>query len=195
MKFLAFLIFTFAFLLSAGCRPTAKPVSVSNKPVSINDVPQTNVPLPPLANVESLGWQVFDSQTTDLRETQKMGDLKGKVVILDFWATYCPPCLEAIPDLVKLQSENKDVQVIGLHVGGEEDMPKVPAFVEKLKINYPLGVPQDDLSNVLMQNESAIPQTFIFNRQGKLVEKLVGYDATVKNKMEMAVAEALNNAK
>ena len=195
MKFSVFCLFTFAFLFSAGCRPTAKPVSVSNKPVSINDVPQTNVPLPPLANVESLGWQVFDSQTTDLRETQKMGDLKGKVVILDFWATYCPPCLEAIPDLVKLQKENKDVQVIGLHVGGEEDMPKVPAFVEKLKINYPLAVPQDDLSNNLMQNESAIPQTFIFNRQGKLVEKLVGYDASVKNKMEMAVAEALNNAK
>lgn len=195
MRVFIFCLLTFAFCLLTSCRPTAKPVSVSNKPVSINDVPQTNVPLPPLANVESLGWQVFDSQTTDLRETQKMGDLKGKVVILDFWATYCPPCLEAIPDLVKLQRENKDVQVIGLHVGGEEDMPKVPAFVEKLKINYPLGVPQDDLSNVLMQNESAIPQTFIFNREGKLVEKLVGYDASVKNKMEMAVAEALNNAK
>jgi hypothetical protein len=46
-----------------------------------------------------------------------------------------------------------------------------------------------------LQNDTAIPQTFIFNREGKLVEKLVGYDASVKNKMEMAVTEALNNAK
>ena len=195
MKFLAFLIFTFAFLFTAGCRSAAKPVTVSNKPVSINNIPQTNVPLPPLANVESLGWQVFDSQTTDLRETQKMGDLKGKVVILDFCATYCPPCLYQIPDLVILQNENKDVQIIGLHVGGEEDMPLVPAFVEKLKINYPLATPQEDLVNILLQNDSAIPQTLVFNREGKLVEKFVGYDASVKNKMEMAVMESLNNAK
>lgn len=195
MKFFAFLLFTFAFLLSAGCRPAAKPVTVSNKPVSINNIPQTNVPLPPLANVENLGWQIFDSQTTAPRETQTMGDLKGKVVILDFWATYCPPCLEAIPDLVKLQAENKDVQVIGLHVGGDEDKPLVPTFVEKLKINYPLATPQEDLSGILLQNESAIPQTFVFNREGKLVEKFVGYDANIKTKMEMAVMESLNNAK
>ena len=126
---------------------------------------------------------------------QTMGDLKGKVVILDFWATYCPPCLEEIPDLVKLQNENPDVQIIGLHVGGDEDKPNVPAFVEKLKINYPLAVPREDLSAVLLQNESSIPQTFVFNREGKLVEKFVGYDINVKNKMEMAVMESLNNTK
>ncbi len=196
MRISAFLIFTFAFLTALGCRPAAAPVSVSNKPVSINNIPQTNVPMPPLANVESLGWQLFDGQTTELRETQKMGDLKGKVVILDFWATYCPPCLEEIPDLVALQNEHKnDLQIIGLHVGGEEDKPQVPAFVEKLKINYPLAVPQEDLSAILMQNESSIPQTFVFSREGKLLEKFVGYNEAVKNKMEMVVAEALNNTK
>ena len=195
MRVSVFLIFIFAFLISMACRPAAAPVSVSNKPVSINNIPQTNVPIPPLANVESLGWQVFDGQTTELRETQTMGDLKGKVVILDFWATYCKPCLEAIPDLVALQTEHSDVQVIGLHVGGDEDKPLVPAFVEKLKINYPLAVPQEDLSAVLLQNESAIPQTFVFNREGRLVEKFIGYDDNIKNKMEMAVLESLNNSK
>ncbi len=190
-----FLLFTFAFLIVSACRPAAVPVSVSNKPVSINNIPQTNVPMPPLANVESLGWQIFDGQTLAVGDTQKMGDLKGKVVVLDFWATYCPPCLEEIPDLVKLQNENQDLRIIGLHVGGDEDKPKVPAFVEKLKFNYPLAFPQDDLQNILLQNDSAIPQTFIFNRDGKLVEKFIGYDANVKNKMEMAVIESLNNAK
>ena len=102
---------------------------------------------------------------------------------------------EEIPDLVKLQNEHQDVQIIGLHVGGDEDKPNVPAFVEKLKINYPLASPQEDLSNILLQNESSIPQTFVFNREGKLVEKFIGYDINVKNKMEMAVMESLNNAK
>lgn len=190
-KMKPFLIFIFAFLLSAACRPAAAPVSISNKPVSINDVP-----MPPLSNVENLGWQIFDSQTTAPREAQTMGDLKGKVVILDFWATYCPPCLEEIPDLVALQKQHRDdLQIIGLHVGGSDDKPQVPAFVEKLKINYPLAFPQDELSAVLLQNDDSIPQTFVFNREGKLVKKVVGYDANVKNEIEMAVTESLNNAK
>ena len=111
MRFSVFLIFTLAVLISFGCRRAAAPVSVSNKPVSINNIPQTNVPMPPLANVESLGWQIFDAQTTENKQTQTMGDLKGKVVILDFWATYCPPCLEEIPDLVTLQNENPDCRL------------------------------------------------------------------------------------
>jgi thiol-disulfide isomerase/thioredoxin len=195
MRVFAFLFFAFSLFASTACRPAAAPVAVGNKPVSINNVPQTNVPLPPLANVEKLGWQLIDARTTAPAGTQTMGELKGKVVILDFWATYCPPCLEAIPDLVRLQNEHADVQVIGLHVGGDEDISNVPAFAEKLKINYPLAVPQQDLSNVLLQNESSIPQTFVFNREGRLVEKLIGYDESVKNKLEMAVLESLNNAR
>lgn len=195
MRTAAFLILVSAFLISLGCRPAAAPVAVSNKPVSINNIPQSDAPLPPLSNAENLGWQLFDAETTASGAMQKMGELKGKVVVLDFWATYCPPCLEEIPDLVKLQNEHKDLQIIGLHVGGDEDKPLVPAFAEKLKINYPLAVPEDDLSGALLRGESSIPQTFVFNREGKLIERFVGYDQTIKNKMEMAVTEALNNAK
>ena len=194
MKLFYFLLLPLAFLLFSACRPAAVPVSISNKPASINNIPQTNVPMPPLKDVEKLGWEIFDAQTQLPERTQTLGDMKGKVVVLDFWATYCIPCLEAIPDLVRMQNENKDLQVIGLHVGGEEDQPKVPAFVEKLKINYPLAYPQNDLSAALVGNETAIPQTFVFNRQGKLVEKFVGYDETIKNRLEMVIRESLNNS-
>ena len=195
MKIFYFSILIFAFLLSSSCRPAAAPVSISNKPVSINDVPQTNVPLPPLKNVENLGWQNFDGINLTLGQPQTLGELKGKTVVLDFWATYCPPCLEEIPHLVALQKEHKDLQVVGLHVGGEEDRPKVPEFVEKLKINYTLAFPDDALSSALLGGESAIPQTFVFNREGKLVEKFVGFDASVKNGLDMAVLESLNNSR
>ena len=121
---------------------------------SINNIPQTNLPLPPGKNIESLGWTLFDGRA------QKLGDYKGKVVVLDFWATYCPPCLEEIPHLVELQNKYADLKVIGLHVGGEEDAPQVPGFVEKLKINYVLAYPEDELSNVCWTN--AIPQTLFF---------------------------------
>ncbi len=195
MKYFYLCLFTFTFLLSSACRPAAAPVSISNKPVSINDVPQTNVPMLPLKNVENLGWQNFDGINLTLGQMQTLGELKGKVVVLDFWATYCPPCLEEIPHLVALQKQHKDLQVIGLHVGGEEDRPKVPKFVEKLKINYTLAFPDDALSAALLGGESAIPQTFVFNREGKFVEKFVGFNAAVKNGLDMAILESLNNSR
>ncbi len=185
MKYFYFLLFTFYFLLFSGCRPAAAPVSVSDRPISINNVPQTNLPLPPGKNIENLGWTLFDGQT------QKLGDYKGKVVVLDFWATYCKPCLEEIPHLVELQNKYADLRVIGLHVGGEEDVPRVPEFVERLKINYVLAYPEDELNKVLLDG-SAIPQTFVFDRNGKLIERFVGYDLKVKTDLDKVIAQELN---
>ena len=185
MRFFAFFLLPFSFCLALACRPAATPVSVSNKPISINNIPQTNLPLPPGKNIENLGWTLFDGRA------QKLGDYKGKVVVLDFWATYCPPCLEEIPHLVELQNKYADLQVVGLHVGGEEDAPQVPGFVEKLKINYVLAYPEDELNNVLLDG-SAIPQTFVFDRNGKLIERFVGYDQKIKSDLDKAIAQALN---
>lgn len=195
MRLFTFCLSLFLFCLVSACRPAAAPVSISNKPVSINDVPQTNVPLPPLKNVENLGWQTFDGTNLAIGQMQTLGELKGKTVVLDFWATYCPPCLEEIPHLVALQEQHKDLQIIGLHVGGEEDRPKVPEFAKKLKINYTLASPDEALTAALLAGETAIPQTFVFNRQGKLIEKFTGYDESVKNGLEMAITESLNNSR
>ncbi len=186
MRFFAFCLLPFAFCLTLACRPAATPVSVSNKPISINNIPQTNLPLPPGKNIENLGWTLFDGRA------QKLGDYKGKVVVLDFWATYCKPCLEEIPHLVELQNKYADLKVIGLHVGGEEDVPKVPAFVEKLKINYVLAYPEDELNKILLGNDNAIPQTFVFDRNGRLIEKFVGYDQKVKIDLDEAITQALD---
>ena len=188
MKLFYLCLFTFAFLLSTACRPAAAPVSVSEKPVSINSVPQTNLPLPPTGNVEKFGWTLANN------ERQTLKDLKGKVVVLDFWATYCPPCLEEIPHLVGLQKQHGggNFQIIGLNAGGDEDAPKVPRFVEKLKINYTLATPDEELIDLLFGGDDSIPQTFVFDRDGKLLKKFVGYDLKVKNDLDKAVEQALN---
>lgn len=186
MKVFAFCLLPFALLLAA-CRPSASPVSVSNRPVSVNGVRQRN--LPPSKNVEELGWQTFDNRQI------KLGEMKGKVTVLDFWATYCPPCLEEIPHLVGLQEKYKaqGLEVVGLHVGGEEDRPKVPEFVEKLKMNYTLAYPEDDLTDALFGGNSAIPQTFVFGRNGKLIRKIVGFDIEKKAELDAAIEEAVGN--
>jgi len=185
MRFFCFLLFTFYLLLALACRPSAAPVSISDKPVSVNGVRQTNALS--TKDTENLGWESFEGKP------EKLADFKGKVVVLDFWATYCPPCLEEIPHLVELQNQYgaENLQVIGLHVGGEEDSPKVPAFVERLKINYALAYPEDALSNALLGNDYAIPQTFVFNREGELVKKFVGFDAQIKMDLDRAIAQAI----
>lgn len=187
MRFFATCLLPFA-LFFAGCRPPAAPIAVSEKPISINNVPQTNLPFPPTTNIENLGWKTFDGKQ------QKFAELKGKVVVLDFWATYCPPCIEAIPHLVNLQDKygSDNFQIVGLNVGGEEDAAKVPAFVEKFKMNYIVALPDDELANLLMAGNSAIPQTFVFDRGGKLLQKFVGYDLKVKNDLEKAIEQAFN---
>lgn len=185
MKYFYFLLFAFYLLLVSGCRPAAAPVSVSEKPVSINDIPQTNLPLPPGKNVGNLGWTLFDG------EAQKLDDYKGKVVVLDFWATYCPPCLEEVPHLAELQNKYANLKIIGLNVGGEEDKPKVPSFAERFKINYVLAVPEDELTSVLLGNDNAIPQTVIFDRSGNPIKRFVGFDEIIKAELDEAVEQVL----
>ncbi len=185
MKILTFILLPFVFLLSA-CRPAAAPISVSNKPISVNNIPNTNLPMPPSKPLGEMSWTTFDGKE------QKLKDFQGKVVVLDFWATYCPPCIEEIPHLKQLQSKyGEDLKVVGLHVGGDEDKPKVPAFVEKLQVDYTLGYPEDDLTRALLGNDNSIPQTAVFDRDGKLVTKLVGFDNIIKMQLDEAIENSI----
>lgn len=189
MKVFRFLLLPFAFCLFSSCRPAAAPVSVSNKPVSINDVQQrTNLPMPPSKPLPEMSWTSLDGKTQTLK------DLKGKVVVLDFWATYCPPCLEEIPHLNQLQTKYgaENLQIVGLHAGDAEDLAKVPDFAERLKIIYPIASPEEALTNFIFAADDLIPQTAVFDRDGKLVRKFVGFDLKTKNDLDKIVEQIIN---
>lgn len=179
------IIVLYAFLLS--CKPAAAPVAVGNKPISINDVPLKDAQARPLKPVPEMSWTGFDGSI------QKLKDHRGKAVVLDFWATYCPPCIEEIPHLKELKTKYGDQLVlVGLHVGGEEDRPKVPEFVNKLKIDYPLAYPEDALTSYIFGADSAIPQTAIFDREGQMIKKIVGFNDEIKVELDKAVELAVN---
>lgn len=184
---LLFLFPIFVFL--AACRPAAAPVSVGNKPVSINDVPLKDSQARPTKPIPEMSWTGFEGNI------QKVKDYRGKAVILDFWATYCPPCIEEIPHLKALQAKyGDDLQVIGLHVGGEEDRPKVPEFVERLRIDYPLAYPEEALTSFVFGRDTAIPQTAIFDREGRLVKKITGFNDQIRAELDQAVEQAVNGS-
>ncbi|HKG12946.1 MAG TPA: TlpA disulfide reductase family protein [Pyrinomonadaceae bacterium] len=160
--------------------------------------PRTNLPMPPVAASHGGGeasnasaapagaWKQTDGRRATLE------DLRGQVVVLDFWATYCPPCREEIPHLVRMQKEfgPQGLKVIGLNVGGEEDRPKVPEFVKLYKIQYQLADPEDETVGRFLLSDD-IPQTFVIDRQGRVVEHVVGFDGEVAARLERAVTQAL----
>jgi thiol-disulfide isomerase/thioredoxin len=188
MKCSCLFLLTFSFFLVA-CRPAAAPVLVGNKPISINDVPLKDAQARPLKPIAEMSWTGFEG------DVQKLKDHRGKVVILDFWATYCPPCIEEIPHLKALQAKYgpDELLVVGLHVGGDEDKPKVPEFVERLKITYSLAYPEDALTSFIFGAESAIPQTAIFDRQGRLAKKIVGFNDQIKAELDEVVEAAISS--
>lgn len=123
----------------------------------------------------------------------RASDYKGKVLVLDFWATYCPPCREEVPHLIALQKRYgaQGLNVVGLNVGGDEDRPKVPGFVQQLGISYPLGYPDDELTSAVFSQTDAIPQTYVFDRNGRLIKRFVGFDTAAAAALDNAVQAAL----
>lgn len=108
-------------------------------------------------------------------QTVSSEDLKGKVLLITFFATWCPPCREEVPTLKKLQSDYgpKGFSVIGMSV--DENGPKaVVKMIEKDKINYPVlmakGKTARDFGGVL-----GIPTSFLVDKQGEIVKRYSGY--------------------
>ncbi len=182
------LILIFAAFVVVGCRPAAAPVSVGNRPVSINDRPTTNLPMAPTKPLAEMSW------TDSNDRVQKISDMKGKAVILDFWATYCGPCREAIPHLNSLAAKyGENLLIVGLNVGGPEDRMKIPQFVATTRIDYPIAFPEDALSNFIFAERSEIPQTAVFNKNGEMIAKLIGFNPAIQKQLDEAVEKAVNS--
>ena len=118
-----------------------------------------------------------DGQGTDV----KLADFSGKVIILDFWATWCPPCLREIPHFVDLQKEygKQGLQVIGISLD-QQGWDVVKPFMQEQGINYPILMGDQSIYNAYQQllparERGGIPFTFILDRQGVIKGKFVGY--------------------
>lgn len=173
--------------LATSCN-SSEPTN-TNTPVISNPPTGTTYPMPPTrtASLTNMGWELPDGKRSIFSE------YKGKVLILDFYATWCVPCRDSVPHLIGLQKKYEDqgLRVIGLNVGGPEDEQEVPAFAKEFGIQYPLAKPDDDLVSFLLSDSDAIPQTFVFDRQGQLVQRFVGFGSDTGIYLDGAVETAL----
>jgi thiol-disulfide isomerase/thioredoxin len=163
----ALLVLAAAFLLLAlaagGCKRSTQPA----KPAQGSS--------PVTAGNKLLGKYEWTLQN---KQRAKVADYLGKVIVVDFYATWCEPCRRETPQLVQLQKQYapQGLQVIGLNVGGDDDRAEVPTYAKEFDIQYPLGYPDDALVDAYLSESENIPQTFVFDRSGNLIKHFVGYD-------------------
>ncbi len=129
----------------------------------------------------------FTLKTLDGEEIT-LSQLKGKVVMLDFWATWCAPCRESIPHLVKLYKNYHEngFELIGMDLD-KGDIETVRKFVKSMDIPYPIVVAPEDVSR--NYRVTGIPATILIDKEGNIRERIAGFSNTIAQEITAKVVE------
>jgi thiol-disulfide isomerase/thioredoxin len=176
----AVMIATFGYVLFSGHSEVK-----SDARIVLPGTPVSSPPAPPDYDIRTLDGNAI-----------KLSGYQGKVVVMDFWATWCPPCRQEVPQLARLQKENqaRGLEVIGLHIDdrGRSTPAAIRRFVSDYGINYTVGLATDAMfTDYLGTADDTIPQTLVFDRQGRLIKHLIGYDSSHARTLDEVVNRAL----
>lgn len=153
---------------------------------AVADNPQFTQALSKLAAADATR-QNADFTLLDLTgKTWHLRDLRGKVVLVNFWATWCPPCRKEMPDLQALYDKYKDQGFLVLSISDEEAV-KVSPFIAERKISYPVLLDPGRKVNDAFIVEG-IPKSFVYDREGKLVAQSI--DMRTRNQFQEMLAQA-----
>ncbi len=127
----------------------------------------------------------------------KLSNYSGKVLLVNLWATWCGPCRQETPELVKLHKEfgSKGVEIVGLSTEDPDDSAEsVREFVHNYNVDYRVGWSGQQVAVALMQGRDAIPQSFIISRNGRVVKRFVGFNPILTpDQIRAAIQEALDD--
>ncbi len=166
----------------------------TKKDVTTIRVDSLQVLAPSLAELDAakVAGQTVDLQLKDLSGVeQSLQSLKGRIVILNFWATYCIPCRKEMPDLAALQNEFAPLglQVIGVSTDDVDDRAKVLTFVRETKVNFPIWIGGSSEHMMKFGLGAALPGTVVIDREGRVVKSISGViDLGVSAKADRVVA-------
>jgi thiol-disulfide isomerase/thioredoxin len=159
--------------------PSARPAPAAAGPVELP------------GGIADASFQMLDGSKASLN------DYKGKVLVLDLWATWCGPCRVEIPHLIQIGKEFKDrgVEVVGLTVEDPENTIQiVRSFATAFNIDYPIGFAPQELQSALLR-QPTIPQTLIIGKDGKLYKHFIGFsERSVPPAMRAAIELALKSS-
>lgn len=180
------LLITLLWLLNSSCSRTEKEdLNLTKSPTSENrndqitksESSQKSFVVKSIGTVNSKNEMVDFSWTEDGREI-KLSDFKGKVILLNFWATWCPPCRKELPDLSQISNELKDKNFVMIGISVDENQQVLDNFLKSNKLPYTIVHEPTDLVLKYMesagQNQNVVPQTYIIDKNGKIVETILG---------------------
>lgn len=188
-----FLILSVTFSALTACTNTA-----STQKTSVND---NTLPANVLTEAKKNDYPpvptgIKQAEIKDLEaNTFKLEDKKGKVILVNLWATWCGPCISEMPDLIEMQEKHrdKDFEVVGLNVD-DETPEEIKAFAEKHKLNYQLGYAHNKFRAEMLKitRLAGIPQSILINREGQLTGVFTGGGKGVVDKMKTAVEKTVS---
>ena len=126
-------------------------------------------------------------------EKAKLSDLRGKIVIVNFWATWCPPCRAETPALEKSYEQYRDsgVVILGVNLTNEDSLKDITAFVQEYKLTYPILLDRDGSVNAVYRLQG-IPSTYFINRKGVIRTVVIGgpmSETFIQSKIETLLKE------
>jgi thiol-disulfide isomerase/thioredoxin len=192
-----FIALSIAFSSFTACKTSVSSQKAANGDVSTNNAaPTTNSEV--AGNYPTAPDAVLQTENKDLDGNPlRIGDYKGKVVLVNLWATWCGPCRGEMPHFIEMQDKYRDqgFEVIGLDVD-EESVEEINAFAKQMKLNYKLGYADQKLVSAFIKitKLQGIPQTLLINREGQLIGVFSGGGQKVITQMKEAVDKAMVNS-
>jgi len=177
------------------------PVATATTPASVNT--NTNVPAPtpaPVVTDAPPTWTDLPPEVAmaPLKDANgapfKLADFFGKVVVVNFWATWCGPCRREIPELIKLHKEfqSRGVEMIGLTTEDPDaSAEKVRKFIQDFQIDYRIGWASGQVAAPLMQGHTAIPQIFVISPDARILKRFVGFSPAYASQLKQVLEDAL----
>jgi len=124
--------------------------------------------------------------------TVTLSEYKDRVILLEFWATWCPPCKASIPELIELQEryKKKGFTVIGVSMDTVQDVNMdLTEFVRSYRINYP--VLRGDENIARLYNVNALPVSFLIDKKGRIVHSYMGFTDGLKDEISTQIEEII----
>lgn len=168
-KLIIVLIITAAFFI-AGCNEEAETTG--------NTSPDTE------SAVADIEMEVLNGDNVSLN------DLKGKVVALDFWASWCGPCRRSIPFYNKMHEKYADKGLVIIGINANENRSTIEGAISELDIVYPVAMPDDRMNQHF--KVQGIPSMYLFDREGNQIDNFVGYSPELDNKIESLIMEYID---